>query len=71
MSKMLSNPVAVLIWTKIGQNAPSCTVDEAFPIFIPDSNRIINRLSNDVSFISLSNLRGGQKPQNVNPVPRA
>ena len=26
-------------------------MDEAFPIFIPDSERIIKRLSNDVSFI--------------------
>ena len=39
-------------------------MDEVFPVFIPDSNMVLNRLSNDVSFIFLSNLEGGQKTQN-------
>ena len=36
-------------------------MDEAFPIYILNSNRVINRFSNDVLFISLSNLEGGMQ----------
>jgi hypothetical protein len=39
-------------------------VDEVFPVFIPESNPVLNRLSNDISFIFLFNLEGSQKIQN-------
>ena len=41
----------------------------AMPNFIPDSNFPIIKLSNDVSFIPVPNLKHGQNSQNVKLVP--
>ena len=43
------------------------TVDGAFPIFIPDSKRVLYGLSNEVSFVSELSLKGAQTTQNIFP----
>ena len=71
MSKMLSNPVAVLIWTKIGQNAPSCTVTKqivsrVLGTTVSSTYIFYNFSSTKNSFLSLESTQAGEAAKEDN-----